>query len=203
MTSLSTANPHMRFLEKRAKEALEQEADKREEEDRHREETGQRPGRTRSGFQLPEFGRDDRPTKRARSKARTTRKTHQPQQADCYGSSGQVDSPYGGQWSGKGNCTGYIGQPQKGLLSRAAIRFVCRAIRVSLNESRIRSLYHDRIPNSGPPILRQTPQFQRASLFCQVPQCLQAHLAGLRYEAPAVFDMGSAAVSRNASMSVT
>lgn len=62
------------ILEKRAKEALEQEADKREEEDRHREETGQRPGRTRSGFQLPEFGRDDRPTKRARSKARTTRK---------------------------------------------------------------------------------------------------------------------------------
>lgn len=60
-------------LQKRAREAAEQEAEQREREDEEREERG-RTRKTRSGFQLPDFDRDDRPTKRSRSKSRTRRK---------------------------------------------------------------------------------------------------------------------------------
>ncbi len=60
-------------LQKRAKEAAKREEDQREREDDEREERGGTK-RTRSGFQLPDFDRDDRPTKRSRSKSRTRRK---------------------------------------------------------------------------------------------------------------------------------
>lgn len=60
-------------LKKRAEEAAKREADQEEREDEEREEGG-RMRKTRSGFQLPDFGRDDRPTKRSRSKSRSSRK---------------------------------------------------------------------------------------------------------------------------------
>ncbi|MEL7429637.1 MAG: helicase HerA-like domain-containing protein, partial [Pseudomonadota bacterium] len=60
------------MLKKAAEEALKREAEQREYEDQERD-SGNRP-RTRSGFQLPDFDRDDRPTKKSRSKSRTRRK---------------------------------------------------------------------------------------------------------------------------------
>ena len=57
-----------------AKEAAELEEKMREQEDEEREERGRTKRRTRSGFQLPDFDRDDRPTKRSRSKSRTRRR---------------------------------------------------------------------------------------------------------------------------------
>ncbi len=61
------------ILKKRAEEAVNREYDQEDREDREREENG-RTKRTRTGFQLPDFGRDDRPTKRSRSKRKSTRK---------------------------------------------------------------------------------------------------------------------------------
>lgn len=61
------------ILKKRAEEAAKLEAQQEAQEEKDRE-SGGRIKRTRTGFQLPEFGRDDRPTKRARSKSRTKRK---------------------------------------------------------------------------------------------------------------------------------
>ena len=61
------------ILKKRAKEKAELEDQMREQEDSEREERG-RPRRSRSGFQLPDFDRDDRPTKKSRSKSSTRRK---------------------------------------------------------------------------------------------------------------------------------
>ena len=58
-------------LQKRAKEQAAAEEVKREEEDRERETAG-RVKRSRTGFQLPDFDRDDRPTKASRRK--TTRR---------------------------------------------------------------------------------------------------------------------------------
>ncbi|MEO0327220.1 MAG: helicase HerA-like C-terminal domain-containing protein [Pseudomonadota bacterium] len=61
------------ILKKQAKQAADREDDMREHEDEERDERG-RPRRTRSGFQLPDFDRDDRPTKKSRSKSKTRRK---------------------------------------------------------------------------------------------------------------------------------
>ena len=61
------------MLKEQAEEAAKAEAEMREREDDEREQRG-RTKRTRSGFQLPDFDRDDRPTKRSRSKTRTRRK---------------------------------------------------------------------------------------------------------------------------------
>jgi DNA helicase HerA-like ATPase len=61
------------ILQKRAEEALNQEAEQRDAEDEERD-SGNRP-RTRSGFQLPDFDRDDRPSKSSRTKSRTQRKS--------------------------------------------------------------------------------------------------------------------------------
>ena len=60
------------MLKKAAETAAKREAEQRDQEDNERD-SGRRP-RTRSGFQLPDFDRDDRPTKRSRSKTRTRRK---------------------------------------------------------------------------------------------------------------------------------
>lgn len=62
------------MLKKAAEEAAKREAEMREREDGEREEYG-RARRTRSGFQLPDFDRDDRPTKKSRSKSRKRRKS--------------------------------------------------------------------------------------------------------------------------------
>lgn len=62
------------LLKKSAEEAIKREAEQREREDEEREENG-RTKRSRSGFQLPDFDRDDRPTKQSRSKTRTRRTT--------------------------------------------------------------------------------------------------------------------------------
>jgi len=61
------------ILKKRAAEAVKREAEQEEREDQEREETG-RMRKTRSGFQLPEFGRDDRPTKRSRKSSKSRRR---------------------------------------------------------------------------------------------------------------------------------
>lgn len=61
------------LLKKRAAESVKREEDQREREDQEREETG-RMKRSRSGFQLPDFGRDDRPTKRSRKSSKTRRR---------------------------------------------------------------------------------------------------------------------------------
>ena len=61
------------ILQKRAKEKVALEEQMREQEDVEREEHG-RPRRSRSGFQLPDFERDDRPTKSSRKKSTTRRK---------------------------------------------------------------------------------------------------------------------------------
>ena len=61
------------LLKKAAEEAAKREAEQQAREDEEREEYG-RARKSRSGFQLPDFGRDDRPTKRSRSKSRTRRR---------------------------------------------------------------------------------------------------------------------------------
>lgn len=60
------------ILAKRAKDKAEAEAKQREQEDQEREENG-RMRRSRTGFQLPEFGRDDRPTKSSRGRSSSRR----------------------------------------------------------------------------------------------------------------------------------
>ncbi len=61
------------ILQKRAAEKAELEEQMREQEDHEREERG-RPRRSRSGFQLPDFDRDDRPTKKSRRKSSSKRR---------------------------------------------------------------------------------------------------------------------------------
>jgi hypothetical protein len=61
------------MLKERAEEELKREAEQREREDREREETG-RMKRSRTGFQLPDFDRDDRPTKRSRKSRSSTKR---------------------------------------------------------------------------------------------------------------------------------
>jgi len=61
------------ILKKRADERLEAEEQQRQQEDIDREEGG-RPRRTRGGFTLPDFGRDDRPTAGNRRRSTTTRR---------------------------------------------------------------------------------------------------------------------------------
>ena len=61
------------MLKKAAEDAAKREEEQRNREDDEREEYG-RQRRTRSGFQLPDFDRDDRPTKRSRKKSSTRRK---------------------------------------------------------------------------------------------------------------------------------
>ena len=58
-------------LQKRARETAKQEEKQRGAEDRQREQSG-RMKRSRTGFQLPDFDRDDRPSRRSRQ--RTTRR---------------------------------------------------------------------------------------------------------------------------------
>ncbi|WP_417684773.1 helicase HerA-like domain-containing protein [Roseibium sp.] len=61
------------MLAERAERELRKEERQREEEERHAEQYGE-PRRTRSGFQLPDFGRDDRPRRESR---KTTTKRRQ------------------------------------------------------------------------------------------------------------------------------
>ncbi|MBL4892062.1 MAG: DUF853 domain-containing protein [Rhizobiaceae bacterium] len=61
------------ILQKRAAESAKREEKQREREDREREETG-RMKRSRTGFQIPGFGWDDRPTRSARKRTSSTRK---------------------------------------------------------------------------------------------------------------------------------
>ncbi|WP_350333108.1 helicase HerA-like C-terminal domain-containing protein [Coralliovum pocilloporae] len=63
-------------LKRKAAEQDQKEQDQRQQEDRDRDE-GRRMKRTRTGFQLPDFGRDDRPTRssRRKSETRTRRRT--------------------------------------------------------------------------------------------------------------------------------
>lgn len=60
------------MLKKSAEEAINREEEQREQEDDERDK-GKR-AKSRSGFQLPDFDRDDRPTKRSRSKSKSRRK---------------------------------------------------------------------------------------------------------------------------------
>jgi hypothetical protein len=62
------------ILKKRAAEKAKAEEKQRAREDEEREETG-RMKRSRTGFQLPDFGRDDRPTRRSRSRSTTRRRS--------------------------------------------------------------------------------------------------------------------------------
>lgn len=62
------------MLKKAAEEAAKREEEMRDREDEEREEYGRTKRRTRSGFQLPDFDRDDRPTKRSRRKTKTRRR---------------------------------------------------------------------------------------------------------------------------------
>jgi len=62
------------MLKKAAAEAAKREEEQREREDDEREEHGRTKRRSRSGFQLPDFDRDDRPSKRSRRKSKTRRK---------------------------------------------------------------------------------------------------------------------------------
>ena len=61
------------ILKKRAEEAAKQEAEQEAREEEERQE-GKRMQRTRTGFQLPDFDRDDRPNKRSRSRSRSRRR---------------------------------------------------------------------------------------------------------------------------------
>ena len=61
------------MLKKAAQEASRREEESREYEDREREENG-RTKRTRSGFQLPDFDRDDRPSKASRRRSSSKRR---------------------------------------------------------------------------------------------------------------------------------
>ncbi|MFK5980909.1 MAG: DUF853 domain-containing protein [Rhizobiaceae bacterium] len=61
------------ILQKRAAESAKREEEQREREDHEREETG-RMKRSRSGFQIPGFGWDDRPTRSARKRSNSTRR---------------------------------------------------------------------------------------------------------------------------------
>jgi len=61
------------MLKKAAEEAAKREETMREREDEERETRG-RAQRTRSGFELPDFDRDDRPSKRSRRKSSTRRR---------------------------------------------------------------------------------------------------------------------------------
>lgn len=60
------------MLKKSAAKAAKAEEAQQEREDEEREEKGR--AKSRSGFQLPDFDRDDRPTKRSRSKTKSRRK---------------------------------------------------------------------------------------------------------------------------------
>ncbi len=60
------------MLKKAAAEAVKRETEQQEREDAEREAKGR--AKSRSGFQLPDFDRDDRPTKRSRSKSSSRRK---------------------------------------------------------------------------------------------------------------------------------
>jgi DNA helicase HerA-like ATPase len=62
------------ILKKRAADKAKAEEKQRAREDEEREETG-RMKRSRTGFQLPDFGRDDRPTRRSRSRSTTRRRS--------------------------------------------------------------------------------------------------------------------------------
>lgn len=62
------------LLKRRAEEELKREEEQREREDQEREESG-RMKRSRTGFQLPDFDRDDRPNKRSRKKSSSRRKS--------------------------------------------------------------------------------------------------------------------------------
>lgn len=62
------------MLAQRAEEKLRQEERQRQEEERYAEKRGE-PRRTRSGFQLPDFGRDDRP-RRDSIRQRSTRRSN-------------------------------------------------------------------------------------------------------------------------------
>ncbi|MEO0496312.1 MAG: helicase HerA-like C-terminal domain-containing protein [Pseudomonadota bacterium] len=62
------------LLKKRAADELEREEAQRAREDEERQETG-RMKRSRSGFQLPDFDRDDRPTKKSRKRSSSKRKS--------------------------------------------------------------------------------------------------------------------------------
>jgi len=63
-------------LQKRAKKQNRQEEKQREAEDRERETSG-RMKRSRTGFQLPDFDRDDRPTRSSKRKSRRRRSNRQ------------------------------------------------------------------------------------------------------------------------------
>ncbi|MEN0088660.1 MAG: helicase HerA-like domain-containing protein, partial [Pseudomonadota bacterium] len=68
------------MLKKRAVEELELEERQREREDKEREEQG-RMKRSRSGFQLPDFDRDDRPTKSSRKRKSSKRRSSRSRQS--------------------------------------------------------------------------------------------------------------------------
>jgi len=59
-------------LQTRAEERADMEERQREREDRDRE-RGERMSRTRSGYRVPDFGRDDRPTKTSRKRSTSSR----------------------------------------------------------------------------------------------------------------------------------
>ncbi len=61
------------LLKKAAEKAAKREEEQQAREDDEREEYG-RARKSRSGFQLPDFDRDDRPTKRSRSKSKSRRR---------------------------------------------------------------------------------------------------------------------------------
>ena len=62
------------ILKKRTADKAKAEEKQRAREDKEREETG-RMKRSRTGFQLPDFGRDDRPTQRSRARSTTRRRS--------------------------------------------------------------------------------------------------------------------------------
>ena len=61
------------LLKKAAEKAAKSEDEQQAREDKEREKNG-RAKKSRSGFQMPDFDRDDRPTKRSRSKSKSRRK---------------------------------------------------------------------------------------------------------------------------------
>ena len=63
------------ILKKRAAKAAKMEAKQKEQEDQEREENGR--AKSRTGFQIPGFGRDDRPNKRSTKSRRSTRRRRQ------------------------------------------------------------------------------------------------------------------------------
>lgn len=101
------------MLQRLAKEKAEAEERQRAAEDAERAAKG-RMRRTRSGFNIPEFGRDDRPTKRSRSRSSSRRRTTRKRQSVAEAAMKSVVRSVGSSL-GRALVRGILGSLKKGF----------------------------------------------------------------------------------------